>query len=195
MAKEFRLQMKLRNNRLIEAREALGLSAPKAADVIGVAYGLLIRYEALSADPWSRDQSDWRPSAVKVADFYNNTCEHFWPDVVRAVEKASVEMKVDAGEVALLLAEAPSNPEELLLEKERDVSASLAIQTLSPRERDVLAARANEETYREIGRRFGVSPSRIMQIEGGALSKVRAHMKHADVTDRSLSTLAMRVRG
>lgn len=59
--KDFDVTVKLRNNRLLERREALGLSAPQLAEAAGITYGQYNAYEYLRRSPLNR----FRPGEIK----------------------------------------------------------------------------------------------------------------------------------
>lgn len=84
MTKELRLTLKVRNNRLIRARESLGLGAMEASKRIGISYSTLLELENLKTSPLGR-RGSWRKPVLKVALFYGNTTDYFWPEAVMAV--------------------------------------------------------------------------------------------------------------
>ena len=68
--------------------------------------------------------------------------------------------------------------DERLGHEERVALLGIAIRCLRPQERTVLALYFYEElTLQEIARVLGLSPSRISQIRGEALTKLRSHLK------------------
>lgn len=70
------------------------------------------------------------------------------------------------------------NVDERLGYEERVALLGIAIRCLRPQERAVLALYFYEElTLQEISRVLGLSPSRISQIRGEALQKLRSHLK------------------
>ena len=87
----------------------------------------------------------------------------------------------DSDEFMDFLADDRPNPEEVVTDlkdgETRNSWLNEALETLSPRERDIIRQRflENEKTtLAEIGELFGVTKERIRQIEGRALSKLRA---------------------
>jgi len=86
----------------------------------------------------------------------------------------------DNGGAVILAAEQPT-PEELVgtAQEHRQRKAWLhdAIKKLNEREQAIIVQRRLSETpktLRDIGRRFGISPERVRQIENAAVSKLRA---------------------
>jgi RNA polymerase primary sigma factor len=74
-------------------------------------------------------------------------------------------------------------PEEAAIARHLSSQASRALRTLAPREREVLRLRygighAGEHTLEDIGRRYGLTRQRILQIASKALDKLRAS-RHA----------------
>lgn len=57
--KEFRVDVKIKNNRLIAAREERGLSAPQLCAAAGIVYSNYIRIESLQDSPISKRTGDF----------------------------------------------------------------------------------------------------------------------------------------
>lgn len=190
--KEFAATVKLHNNLLRERREMLGLSAPKFAQAVGLAYGTYVRLENLHDSPIGT-KGDWRTAALKIAEYHATPPEQLWPQTLLSVRKNSAVLKLSAGDAMMLagnideataLLSEDASPEELMgsLEAVKTVRASL--KQLTPREEAVLRARfgldgSEEQDLAEIGRTHGVSRERIRQIELQALWKLR-HLRSRD---------------
>jgi RNA polymerase sigma-32 factor len=87
----------------------------------------------------------------------------------------------DSDEFMDFLADDRPDPEEIVIEikdtETRSRWLNEALETLNPREREIIRHRfLNEDraTLAQIGTLFGVTKERIRQIEGRALSKLRA---------------------
>jgi hypothetical protein len=121
--KEFRLEIRLKNNRLIQRRLEMGYSTHAALEqASGVSSAYISSYECLRENPWNPSKGDWKKSATRLAEFFQMSCEYFWPDVVRKVEKTRLMMELDAAQVMQLSGGAPSTPEELLMSRENSVT-------------------------------------------------------------------------
>jgi lambda repressor-like predicted transcriptional regulator len=151
LGKPLRVVAKLRNNRLIRAREELGLmSAKAAADKLGVDYQMLIRYEGLKVDPWDCRRGDWKEGARRIADAYGYHPEELWPEVTREVQRTTAILEVGAADVPLALSP-PAPDADLAIDCRR------ALASLPPREAAVIRRRFGIDeadgdcTLKEIG--------------------------------------------
>lgn len=186
MTKELRLTLKVRNNRLIKAREALGLGAREASKRIGVSYGDLLQLESLKLSPLGR-RGVWRPSVLRIAAFYGNTTDYFWPDAVMAVVEPERTVEVDAMDVArlgsndvLTLPDEAASAEEMLNHKEEaEFMLEYMTTLLTEREQNIVRLHFGLDghdalTLQEIGEHDGgTSRERVRQILEGALGKLR----------------------
>ncbi len=81
---------------------------------------------------------------------------------------------MDADEAALATED---NPLESTIDSEMASAIACAVGALDERTRDIVTARfgilRRRETYREIGKRYGISGARVQQIEKKALEKMR----------------------
>lgn len=170
----FRIVAKLRNNRLIKAREILGYFSTRiAADTIGIAYPTLLDFEAFRRSPWGK--YGWKPIAIKIAEAYAYHPEELWPDVIAQVCETKAFIEVGSDSIAL----SNSSPEEIvgLCEVHNRIRQVLIL--LSPREEKVLLERCglNDDgdgrTIVDIAEDLGVTTSRVRQIEQHALRTLR----------------------
>jgi len=182
--KEFRVEVRLRNNRLITYREQLGLKPREMANQIGVSYGMLLAYESMRQSPLTKTSDDWRESALRIASFHGVEPAFFWPDSVIAIEKYKASIELSSDEAARLLSPGPTiaalapAPDDGLAKKELEEAFRLMLSTLTPREEEILVLRfglrgEREHTLREIGDRQGVTREVIRKIEVKALKKLR----------------------
>ncbi len=95
----------------------------------------------------------------------------------------------DSDEMMDFLLDPGPSPEDIVMDThDGDIRAKWirdAMESLSPRERQVIKRRFLEEdrmTLAEIGVSFGVTKERVRQIEGKALSKLRAALADRDQT-------------
>ena len=197
--KDFELTMRIRNNRLKERRLAMGLSAPAFAEQAGVSYTAYIQLEGLKLHPmrlrrpWREGGLEWRPVALKVAEFHRVLPEELWPDAILAVQKSEVVAKVESEMLlaatklsadAHVLCEATSQSE--LEERERrDVLLRMMKRCLTPREETVLRKRFGWDddspmTLADIGDLDGVCGNRVKQIEAKAIRKMRKEIERAE---------------
>lgn len=173
--KEFRLQIRIKNNLLVKRREELGLSLVDASEGIGISMGTLLNYENLKTCPLSRkgDGSGYKGAALKIADFYKCVPEDLWPDTVRRVEKNRIEREVSAAQVGHLSGAstvyASLPPDELCELKEAAGILEKVMDQLNPREKDMVMrhygmGEYDEQTLEGIGKIYGVNRERVRQI-------------------------------
>jgi hypothetical protein len=175
LGKPFRVEMRLRNNRLIRAREALGyMTAKAAADALGLPYSDLVSYETLYVSPWSKRHGDWKKTAMRVAVAYRRAPEDLWPDVVRSVRRTRtmVEADVPAGYL-----EPPETPEEALERSETSRIVAAAVDDLPYSLAKVVRARFGigmpEHTIEEAAVAFGICRQSVVHREELAMRALR----------------------
>lgn len=184
LPKEFRVTMRLRNNRLLSLREERGMSAPQTAEEIGVSYVTYAALENLRMSP-KKKNGEWRPIAVKIAEFYRLTPDLIWPDMVMRVVDPVVSTELDGAQMAMMLPQASgianalpaSDPFDAFqaAEQQRQVEAGMLL--LTPIERSIVKDRMEGKTLREAGARHGLSQERTRQLEAFALGKLRRFLE------------------
>ena len=116
--KPLRIVARLRNNRLIRAREALGYTnAAQAARALGLSPAMLWALETLKDSPVFRGArpgfkaGDWTKSALRVAKAFGTTPEYLWPEELDAVKKTKVVIELNVPQMCL---EPPPTTEKAL---------------------------------------------------------------------------------
>ena len=173
--KPFRIEARLKNNRLIKVRQALGFVTVKAAaETMGVKQGTLGAFETLHRSPISTKTGTWSDAAQRIASFYRTMPEDLWPECVRQVEETRLTLEVEAS--AIMLAD-PQTPEDRLLEDEQSRCLRKAVAMLTPRQQHVIIRRFNLDnddiTPDDLARSLDVGKKRIYQIEQKALKQLR----------------------
>ena len=78
LGKPFRVQAKLRNNRMINARKMMGFETiTSAANAIGIPVGSLCDLEGFKDSPWSKRNGTWNRNAIRIAAFYQYGTANF----------------------------------------------------------------------------------------------------------------------
>lgn len=194
--KELRVDLKIRNNRLIELREKMGLSPAQAAKQAGITYQLWLQYESLSHNPVKKCRREewrtpfWKTSALKVATFLCAPPEYLWPDAILEVKRNKTTIKVGVDELKNMLTfheeqrliESHSDPERDYTQKEMREKVKAALDNLNPKEKEVIIKSYGldpkqydqNQSSGEIGRSLDLTRSRICQIEAKALHKMRS---------------------
>jgi len=181
---EFEVQIRLRNNLLVQRREQLDLTQAGFARILGMSQSSYNQYECMRTSPMNMKTGRWKEIPLKIAEFWGESPENLWPDVVRAIRKAMVRFRLD-GEAALMLVgqatrEMSSSPEALFEFKERDhVLGAMVKTSLTPRESVILSRKfglgdTKEHTYQELAAYLEVyHKERPRQIAEKSLRKLR----------------------
>lgn len=188
--KEFELTFRIRNNLLVQKREELGMDQKECAQAIGISYGLYAGYETLRRNPlWegkiNQTKEVWKPTVLKIAEFYGVSPEDLFPGTVLQVKKNKVVKKMDFIDLVPLLPEheemaalAEYNSMEGVIDSGKlEDKTREVIHTLKPREEKLIRMRfgigENASTLKEIAEDFNVTNERIRQMEAKALRKLR----------------------
>lgn len=168
--KDFHLEMKVRNNRLLVAiREKFGTSANMAREA-GISPSAISALLGMKVTPVN--QSGWTGPAEEIASALGVLPSEIWPEHMREVrlKTATAEMTLDAAEVQQIVSDAADVTEM------RDLLTKIG-GALTPREQ-MLVEFIKENpaaTYDEKGVLLGgVTRERARQIECKAFRKMRA---------------------
>lgn len=165
MTKPFRLLVRIKNNRLVKAREDLGLSMAAAARAIGIGVHCLMRYENLQQSPLA--DGEWRREACMIAEWHGLSPEFLWPEEVAMVRKSAMRLEIGAGE-ARALQRAPDQMLEVA-----ELNDYLVTRSMTPRERKYVRERIDGATLEECGARDNLSRERVRQIMNQGLARAR----------------------
>lgn len=191
--KEFEVTVQVRNNRLKERRDALGLTRAELAEKAGICPTSYGRMEALKAKPTTRI-GGWRADALKLAGFFGVKPDELFPPAMFEVDDPEKTFTADGDELVRLTAlssksalQLTGDPEARIEGQEIRGVIDQLIEGLTQREQDVLKRRFGldgpEETFADIGvdmgrldgRRDvrGVTPEIVRQIQAKALRRLR----------------------
>jgi RNA polymerase sigma factor (sigma-70 family) len=121
----------------------------------------------------------WTPLATRIAEAVHETEDYLFDPVLYGRKPRLVELEVDqrqlldAGVLTL-----PETPDEAFERTELQEYVARALETLMPREQDVLRRRCGfggvePQTLQEIADAYDRTPVRIRHIEAKALRKLR----------------------
>lgn len=178
---DYRVNIKVRNARILRAMEAKGLTAKQLADAAEIGTNLLYRLINFQLSPYSTISGDVLPTAVRVCEVLNKMPCELWPDDMALVlERNTSEVDIDAAEVRNLLTSPDPLETALLLEKRAEWDSVLG--ELTDRERAVIERRfgltVTEQTLEQVAAQDGVTRGRVRQIEKKALRKLRHPTRH-----------------
>lgn len=165
--KEFRVKVLLRNNRLVQRREELGMSQAKFARAVGLTQSLVCALETMRDLPMN-PKGAWKPAALRIAEFHGVPPEDLWPDVVLAVRRSTAVVLASGPELAAFV-----NPEEALSARETSWFLTQAFDRLTAREQLVLTKTAEGATLTSIGQELGCSRENVRRIGIEAAAKLR----------------------
>ena len=188
---DYRVQIKVRNARLLRAIERAGHQAGQIfAREVGISYtGHLLPYLNLKRTPFD-ENGDLRPCAEMLCVFLNRLPDELWSEEQRyPLLTNAAEIELSAASVHELLA-SPSDcadPLSLLEKKQAAQAVDALLDTLTPREAEVLRLRHGIDgepmNLEEMAKAKGCSRERIRQIEAKALRKLRAPARQTALMD------------
>jgi RNA polymerase sigma factor (sigma-70 family) len=188
---DYRVQIKVRNARLLRAIEKAGHQPGQIfAREVGISYtGHLLPYLNLKRTPFD-ENGDLRPCAEMLCVFLNRLPDELWSEEQRYPLLTNVaEIELSAASVHELLA-SPSDcadPLSLLEKKQAAQAVDALLDTLTPREAEVLRLRHGIDgepmNLEEMAKAKGCSRERIRQIEAKALRKLRAPARQTVLLD------------
>ena len=184
--KDYRIEIKVKNNRLLTKMEAAGYpSVAKLAEAIGVGRGIIDRIVKMKSAALD-DDGYYRPEALRVAEFLNCTPYDIYPPAQMrgTIKENTAQITANANEVDSLTSSMRTlafSPERKMILDEAKLALNGVLMTLTPREQRILDLRfgltyGEEKTLDEVGAMFGVHRERIRQIEQKAIRK----MKHPE---------------
>lgn len=188
---DYRVQIKVRNARLLRAIEKAGHQPGQFfAREVGISYtGHLLPYLNLKRTPFD-ENGDLRPCAEMLCVFLNRMPDELWSEEQRyPLLTNAAEIDLSSANVQELLS-SPSDcadPLSLLERKQAAQAVDALLDTLTPREAEVLRLRhgINGEpmNLEEMAKAKGCSRERIRQIEAKALRKLRAPARQTALMD------------
>ena len=176
--KDYRVTVKVRNNRLINAiAEAGGEPGGKWCSRNGLNYISVNDLINMTASPIRSDGS-LRDVAAHLCDVLGKTPDDLWSaEQIYPLEKNFSDMEMDFEQIQSLTVGGETT---LLLDvtdieaQERKTLLSSVLERLSPRRRDVLRMRFEDGlTLDEAGKVLGITGFRVRQIEEDALRRLR----------------------
>lgn len=176
--KDYRITVKVRNNRLLKAiQDAGGFPGRKWCDANGLGYTRVNNLINMTSSPLTAE-GDLYPDAVRLCEVLGKLPEDLWSnEQLYPLERNFSEMEMDHAQVVAML---PAEQQFYLpdfSEIEQAQTKALvtqAVLTLSPREQQVIRMRFEDElTLDECARRMDVTPNRIRQIVEKAIMKLR----------------------
>lgn len=175
--KDYRVTVKVRNNRILEAAARAGIEiGPKWCERVGLTYPAVNSLVNMTEGPLLKD-GDMRPLAIRLCEELKAVPTDLWsPDQLYPLDRNTAEVTMDAAEVQALLES--SEPVYAVLDAfERTEAVQRALKTLTPREQAIISMRFGLDgatyTQGEVARMYDLTSTRVKQLEHRALRKLR----------------------
>jgi RNA polymerase sigma factor (sigma-70 family) len=181
--KDLELTVRLRNNRLKERRDALGMSLKTFALAANVPKTPYQELELLRRSPIAEVDGSWQwqKIALKLAAFYEVDPEELFPPTILDIKTPLVIRKLDANDILPL---PPQNQQKLidspdvaLEHRERNERVESVLASLKPQQAQVLRLRFGlnkdgEHLYSEIASALNIPRERVRLIEEAAFRQL-----------------------
>ena len=180
--KQLRVEVRVRNNLLIERREALQMNQVEFAKYIGVSQKVVSAYEVFRETPirFARYQrpAGWKLTAMKIAEGLGLEPDDLWPEELLRIENARAVRLMNVPEFAALTAP-PMQPDRLLDSVGLDTKLATLLDDIPlPRNVDIVRRHFGlgdyaEQTFAEAGKAHKVSRKRAYLMEGMVMRMLR----------------------
>lgn len=176
--KDYRLTIKVRNNRLLKAIEAVGgTPGGKWCAENGLGYVRVNNLINMTSSPLTAE-GELHRDAARLCDVLGKLPEDLWSnEQLYPLEKNFSEMEMDHAQVVALLPQEQQSYLPDFSEFEQAQTKALvskAVSTLTPKEQEVIRMRFEDDiTLDECANRLDVTRERVRQIEAKALRKLR----------------------
>jgi len=176
--KDYRLTIKVRNNRILKAIEDVGgTPGGKWCEENGLSYQRVNNLINMTSSPLMAG-GDLFPDAARLCEILGKLPEDLWSnEQLYPLERNFSEMEMDITQVVALLPQDQRSylPDFTEFEQEQTKSlVSKAVSTLGQREQNILRMRFDDDlSYDECAKHLGVTRERVRQIEAKALRKMR----------------------
>jgi RNA polymerase sigma factor (sigma-70 family) len=179
--KDYRLTVSVKNNLLLSMMELRGIStAVELSRQSGVNQSDIGDYLRLLVPAYSPSTGRLYPNIARLCKFFKCEPDHIFPEEhlrnPLATNTSSVEVSMD--ELKNIPGLVDDSPEIGLIESDVHNALAKALDTLTPRQRDVLSMRYGLEdgkthTHEKIGEKYGVTRATIREVEQKALRLLR----------------------
>ena len=189
--KPYRIKVSIRNNLLLNAIEEQGY--PTVAAFERAMGGRISSLVSMRVAPLL-DSGEFSKEAKMAMEVLGAAPSDLWTEQQLTIKlhRNSGEREIDADLVHHLLEQRSQvdylpSPEDHLLERETNQLVHDLLNTIRPREKDVLISRyQNDETFDEVGKKMNVTRERVRQIEQKALRKLRDPAKRGGLNKSGL---------
>jgi len=176
MTKDYRINIKVRNNRLIEAIEEsggqLGAKWCKNNNLCYTRVNDLIR---LKDSPLQKNQIDLTKTAYRLCEILNKSPNELWSEEqINPLQMNDVSVKLTGDSMKKLVSYTETRPDSILALTEIKERVQEVMEEMTKREQKLLRMRYYENmTLEEVGKEFNISVERVRQIEAKTFRKLR----------------------
>ncbi len=179
---DYRVKIKVRNNRILKAMEEINAEpGQKWCEANNISYIVFNNLINMTASPLNNKTKELSITASKLCEVLYKSADDLWSnEQLRPLERNFTELEMSAEQVSGLIA----NQEDAVYIQDFDAQnfkdvLEKELEHLHPRERKVLQLRFfNELSLEEIGKTMDIGKARVQQIEEKALRKLR-HPRHS----------------
>lgn len=175
---DFVLDIRVKNGRLLSAMRSKGYStAADLARACNIASSTVYAFLNLKEKPLTV-RGDYKPSVVKISEELHTIPSLLFPEgfLDNTLKTNRIEKVLSSADMIALCSGEP-NPQRILENRELKNELIKQISTLTKREQRILKARwgvgCEELMAEDLAREFGITKTRVHQIEHRALKKLR----------------------
>jgi RNA polymerase sigma factor (sigma-70 family) len=184
MTADYRVTVKVRNNRILKAIEEVGgQPGAKWCEENGLRYVTVNNLINMTASPVLEDMSLTK-TARDLCDVVNKLPEDLWStEQLYPLEKNFSEIEMSKSQLSALMQDSMETPQlgHELEEEERNSVLESVLASLSEQEQEIIKARFfDDKSLSDIAKEKDVGTHRIRQIEAIAIRKLR-HPKRSHV--------------
>jgi RNA polymerase sigma factor (sigma-70 family) len=183
MTKDFRVEVKVKNNRLLEQLEKAGFeSIADFSRKTGINQGLVGDYANMKEKALTKD-GQYKPSVLRLSEALKCMPEDLFPTAQLTQKLATNKQFFTANESELFdltssLRSAAMSPERQLMQSDANRVVKQLLLTLTPREQRLLDLRfgltdGEEKTLDQVADLFGIHRERVRQIQAKAMRKMK----------------------
>ncbi len=183
LLKDYAVEIKVRNNWLLQRMRARGLSVPQLADKARTYPGMIYNLLNLKTTP-IHQHGEFRQIVVRISEVLGCLPAHLFPPqhLETPLWRNKIEVEASIEDLALLAPEAVAGrvalPSDDIEKRQADEALKAILQSLTPRQERIIRCRFGIDceamTFEQIAEKFGVTRERIRQIELKAMRSLRA---------------------
>jgi RNA polymerase sigma factor (sigma-70 family) len=182
MGGEYAVKVTVRNGLILRRMKVLGIkSQTELARLSGLSITALNSLVTLRKAPRNKLTGEWVDAAFSLSSALQVEPEELWTETQQgmALKRNSYEVNMDEAQVQQLTSD--ENTDRLAIGSERSRVLKKALNSLTPREEQVVRRRFfEEETLADIASDWGVTSALIGHVENKALRKLRHPSRRLD---------------